>query len=71
MKPKNTKTTIAGILAALSIIFINVSAVIDEDPNTNIEIDKLVAGITMALSVLGVGYFAKDAATAEKKDDVG
>ena len=71
MKPKNMKTTIAGILAALAIIFVNVSAAMDEDPNTTIQLDQLIGGIVTALSVMGVGYFAKDATTTvEKKDNV-
>ena len=72
MKPKNYKTTIAGLLAALAIIFVNVSAALDEDPNTKISIEQLVGGAVTALSILGVGYFAKDAEKpAEKPNDDG
>jgi len=53
---KDWKTTVVGVVGALTIIGNQVIALLDNDPTTNISF----AAISAALSILGVGVYARD-----------
>jgi hypothetical protein len=50
------KTTVLGILGGLGILFGQVTALLDSDPNTVFSLETMMAG----LGVLGLGFFARD-----------
>jgi len=50
------RTTAVGVLAGLSLIIGQLTAVFDADPATVFDLEKLIAGLAM----LGLGYFARD-----------
>ena len=53
---KNWKTTILAIIGALPILAMQAVALLDDDPNTNLDPTQ----ITLALGMLGVGAQARD-----------
>lgn len=53
---KSVKTTILGICAGLAILVPQVKAIVDDDPNTNVSYEQVVAG----LGLMGIGIAAKD-----------
>lgn len=53
---KNWKTTAVGILGGVTLIIKNVVAVLDADMATVFSFEE----ITIALGLLGIGWFAKD-----------
>jgi len=53
---KNWKTTAAGILSAIVLIAPQLLALIDNNPSTHFDLSVVLA----ALSVLGIGWSAKD-----------
>lgn len=62
-KPKSTKTTIAGILAAAGAIATGIAAMIDGDPTTAINLKSIMAAcgpLILSLGIAGVGIFSKD-----------
>lgn len=62
---KNVKTTTLGICAGLMILVPQVKALVDDDPNTNVSYEQVVAG----LGLMGVGIAAKDG--DKTSEDVG
>lgn len=50
------RTTAVGVLGAFMILCTQAIAVLDSDPATNISFSEVLT----ALSVLGVGWFARD-----------
>jgi hypothetical protein len=54
---KNWRTTTVGLLGGITLIIKNVIAVLDADTATNFSYEE----ITVALGLLGIGWFAKDA----------
>ena len=50
------RTTVLGIVAGLSILLGQATAVLDSDPNTVFSLELTLAG----LSMLGLGFFARD-----------
>ena len=53
---KSWKTTALGILTGIGILITQVVAVLDNDPETVLEISIVIAG----LSAMGFGWFARD-----------
>jgi len=63
MKTKNTRTTVAGILAAVGVITTAVAAGIDSDPTTVMDLSGLAQAIGALLAAFGIGaggVLAKD-----------
>lgn len=57
MKPKTSwKTTTLGIIGALTMLLAEGRAAFDDDPNTQPSVENIVT----ALSILGIGLFARD-----------
>ncbi len=54
---KNAKTTLAGLVTAIPVLIMGISALISGDTNTGIK------NILEALGIILVGFFAKDAAS--------
>jgi hypothetical protein len=57
----NWKTTACGVCAILVALATGLSAIIDNDPKTNIDIGATVAAITAGIGLI----FAKDASKAD------
>jgi len=53
---KSWKTTTIGVLAGISIISVQVSALLDNDPETVFSLEAVFA----ALAAVGIGFFARD-----------
>jgi hypothetical protein len=53
---KSWKTTTVGVLAGLSILSLQASALLDNDPATVFSIEAVFA----ALAAVGIGFFARD-----------
>jgi len=53
---KSWKTTTVGVLAGLSILSLQASALLDNDPETVFSIEAVFA----ALAAIGIGFFARD-----------
>lgn len=57
MKPKTSwKTTTSGLVAGLMILLAQLQTVIDNDPETNPNIEIIVSAIGM----IGIGFAARD-----------
>ena len=56
MKKASWKTTTAGIVAALSILFHQANALLDEDPKTLFDLTQ----VTAAIGMLWMGISARD-----------
>lgn len=56
MKKASWRTTVAGIVAALSILFHQANALLDSDPTTVFDADQIVA----AIGILLMGISARD-----------
>lgn len=52
----STKTTLAGIIGGLAIIFMQAYYMLDMDPSTNFDFASIVEG----LGLMGIGWFARD-----------
>ena len=63
---KNWKTTAAGILGAIGILSTQLSAILDDDPTTSLDIKVIVT----ALGVLGIGFLARDKDVSSKKSGI-
>ena len=57
MPEKNLKTTIAGIVVGLGLIFTQAGHLLDADPATVFSIPLFITG----LGAIGLGWWAKDA----------
>ena len=54
--PKDLKTTLAGIVIGLGILFTQLGHVLDTDPATVLSVPVVLTG----LGALGLGWWAKD-----------
>ena len=64
---RSWKTTLAGIVAAITILSVEASAVLDDDPETKINWDSVAA----AAGVLGIGLFARDSNVSSEQSGGG
>lgn len=62
---KSWKTTIAGIVAGLAIIFAQANNFLDDDPKTVFDFAQFGLG----LGAMGIGFFARDG--DKSSEDVG
>lgn len=53
---KSYKTTTYGFIAGLAIVLMQVSFILDADPETNLDFARIIE----ALALMGIGWFAKD-----------
>lgn len=53
---KNWKTTTLGVIGAISILSTQATALLDDDPTTNLDFSKVMT----ALGMLGLGAYARD-----------
>ena len=60
---KSWKTTVAGILAALSLLIGEASKAFDDDPRTQPSVELILTGI----AALGIGVFARDNNVSSEK----
>lgn len=64
-KMNSSKTTIGGIIGGLALVLTQVWYAIDADPATVLNFDQILAG----LSLMGIGWFARD--NDKSSEDVG
>lgn len=50
------RTTILGIIAGLTILLSQAKAILDDDPNTQPNVEEIIA----ALGIMGLGVVARD-----------
>jgi hypothetical protein len=53
---KSWKTTVLGILAGITVISTQLTALLDNDPSTEFQLGLVLA----ALGTMGIGLFARD-----------
>ncbi len=53
---KSWRTTVLGFVAGISLILVQITNVLDDDPATIFELSQVFAG----LAALGIGIFARD-----------
>ena len=53
---KSWKTTLAGLVAGLAILFGEANKALDDDPNTNPSVELILVG----LGAMGIGFSARD-----------
>ncbi len=63
---KSWKTTVAGILAALSLLIGEANKAFDDDPKTQPSVELILTGI----AALGIGVFARDNSVSSEKAGV-
>jgi len=56
MNKKSTKTTFAGIAAALALILAGLAAMFDADPSTTANMAKMLQGVLFIAAALGIGF---------------
>ena len=53
---KSWKTTVLGIIAGISLILVQLTNLLDDNPETMFQLSQVFAG----LAALGIGIFARD-----------
>lgn len=62
-KPQSWRTTACGVLAVIGAVCVALTAMLDDDPATKVDVAsiiKMVGGLLGAVGIGGIGLFAKD-----------
>lgn len=60
---KSWRTTALGVIAGLTLLFTQATALLDDDPETTLDIDVVIA----ALATMGIGVVARDNGVSSEK----